>query len=63
MIKVLSEIQEIKTIRVNDLQGRELIAKKYSGSAHEEELNISALATGIYIIQVNDLYTQKIVKD
>lgn len=62
IINVVCEIQNIETIRVYDLQGRELMAKKHTGALHEQELNISALQTGIYIIQVNNAYTEKITK-
>ena len=61
-VKVVSEKQEIESIRVYDLQGRELIYRHFSNGSQLEEVDLSQLRTGIYIIQVNELYTEKIIK-
>ena len=53
---------EIETVRVFDLQGRDLISKEFKNGLYVEEVNLSNLATGIYIIQVNNNFTKKIIK-
>lgn len=57
----------LKTVEVLSLTGQVLLSKNYSDAKAEEILDISQLASGIYLIKVfgidNTQYTTKVVKE
>ena len=58
------QVPEGSTLRLIDLNGRTLTSRTASSS--EEQLNLSALAAGVYLLEVNSegqLYHERIVKE
>jgi hypothetical protein len=50
----------ISKVEVTDMTGRRLIDRSYNDK--QASIDISALNAGVYLIRVNDNYTQKVVK-